>query len=152
MTSGSSVAGWCLLGIVLAASTAEAQRRYQPAYGPTMSPYLQYLNPNPGPINRYYSYIQPQRQMQQTLRDLQTSLQQQQAGLNTLAAQSQFQTPTGSASTYLNYSHYYQGFGPAQGLPAGGAAAPRAAPTRLAPRRSGLSGGRTMGRSFGLRR
>jgi hypothetical protein len=111
-----------LLGVALATPDASAQRRYQPAYGPTITPYLQYLNPNPGPTNAYYSYIQPRRQMQQTLRQIQSSFQQNQAGLNAVNTQlmRRPQMPTGSATTYLNFSHYYGGFNGGAGFSQGG--------------------------------
>jgi hypothetical protein len=86
--------------------------RYEPAFGPTISPYLQYSRPRSGPLNNYYNFVRPRVQLRSTLRT-------QERRLDTLnrdiqrVSQSASQVrgsgaaPTGTHSSYMNFSHFY---------------------------------------------
>ena len=86
--------------------------RYEPAYGPTISPYLQYSRPNVGVLNNYYNFVRPRVQLRSSLR-----MQERQIDRLSREMQQQARTasqirdsgvaPTGISSRYMNFSHYY---------------------------------------------
>jgi len=107
---------WALLAIVavtITASRAEAQIRYQPKAGPTLPSQLNYFRRDVGLLDQYNAFIQPQRQLESQLRQMN---EQQLADYR--SAQRQIEqikeirvsgaAPTGVGAGYLNYSHYYQ--------------------------------------------
>ena len=103
------------------ASTASAQDPYTPyrPATPTISPWLNMFRRDPGPLDNYHTFVQPRIQAQQTLRQQEAAIQRNQAAIGSVNEQltqieAQRETsirPTGSASTFMNYSHYYGGRG-----------------------------------------
>jgi hypothetical protein len=106
------------LGLVLvvggfaSASPALAQPRYYPPNGP-ISPWMNLFQRQPGPLDNYHSYVRPELQLRNTLGLQNTALQQQAAGLRLLGeGQQAGQIPaTGTASVFMNFSHYYPTMG-----------------------------------------
>ena len=109
----------CVLTLLLATpSLAWGQRpsvrpsRYEPAYGPTISPYLQYSRPGIGVVNNYYNFVRPRVQLRSSLR-----MQERQIDRLNREVQQQARTasqirdsgvaPTGINSRYMNFLHYY---------------------------------------------
>ena len=105
-----------LLAIAWHPSDACAQGPYAPnnrTYVPRTSPlpiYLDYFRRDVGVLDPYNTFVVPQRQLNQTLRNQQyriNGLQQEQQsmrnGLNGGLA------PTGTSARFFNYSHYYPG-------------------------------------------
>ena len=84
--------------------------RYQPSR-PTVSPYLNLLRRDVGPIPNYYSLVRPQlnqidlNQRQQVVNQQQAQIQTNARGVAALKESTA--APTGTASTYRNYGHYY---------------------------------------------
>ena len=122
--------------IVVLASTAASDGQqpygpYQPR--PTLSPWLNMFRRDTGPLDNYHTFVQPRFQAQQAFQTQQGAIEQQQFNIDSLGhdvtqleAQRHAQIhPTGTASTYMNYSHYYG----AQGSP-GHAARARQPPAR----------------------
>jgi hypothetical protein len=105
------------LGCILCASqSAWAQRlqRYQPPYGPTLSPYLEYYRRPSGVLNNYHMFVRPRVELRQTLRSQQQQILTLDRELRR-AAVSQVReaevAPTGTGSGFMNYSHYYPSAG-----------------------------------------
>jgi hypothetical protein len=118
-----SLAGLVVAWAVLAAARpAAAQGLYRPAT-PTMSPWFNLYNKNTGPLDNYHQYVRPEFDLQSTLRQNDARLRFQGAGLQALgaeAAQGGQQggvRPTGSASVFMSYSHYYPSGGQQSTLP-----------------------------------
>lgn len=98
---------------LLATAPAYSQQRYRSPYGPTMSPYLEYLRAQPGVIPNYYQFIRPQRELRQTLNQYDRTLTQEQRQIQQLEGEIQRikESPaaaTGTGATFQNYSHYYR--------------------------------------------
>lgn len=114
----------CLFAITLA-SESMAQRMSQrtPNYNrrPTVSPYINLFNNNQGGVNNYFSFVRPMQQQarfndQQAAQNRFLDRQVNQPFTNTTSGGQQFgmlrQGSQGigqpsSASTYFNYSHFY---------------------------------------------
>lgn len=87
---------------------------YRPSM-PTFSPWMNIFNRNTGPYDNYHSFVQPELNLQQDLRNQAYFNQQQNAAMGTMhnqmtrieAERNRPMTPTGTASTFMNYSHYY---------------------------------------------
>jgi hypothetical protein len=94
------------------ASPALAQPRYYPPNGP-ISPWMNLFQRQPGPLDNYHSYVRPELQLRNTLGQQNAALQQQSAGLRLLGESQQAgQIPaTGTASVFMNFSHYYPTMG-----------------------------------------
>ena len=96
-----------------------AQYRAPDLQRPTLSPYLDLLRPDFGPLPNYYQYVRPREQARQTLerqdRALQRqdrSIQQQRLQLRALEAPASQSgrgalAPRRTAATFMFYSHYY---------------------------------------------
>jgi hypothetical protein len=88
---------------------------YQPPAGPTITPYLDYYNLPTSPLlSNYQNYVRPRAELRANLNQLGTAVNRQNERLDLL--QNDFQqltpsgaAPTGTGSTFLNYSHYYGG-------------------------------------------
>jgi hypothetical protein len=108
------------LGVWAAAGPALGQGLYRPAT-PTLSPWFDLYNRNTGPLDNYHQFVRPEINLRSTLKQTDARLHLQGAGLQALGAevaqgtQQQGVRPTGAASVFMNYSHYY----PSQGAPAG---------------------------------
>jgi len=113
------LAGLALLAGLAAPALAQVPgARYQPAR-PTISPYLNLLRPDDAILPDYYTFVRPQLQTeayraQQSIvnRQQQSMLFQQQAEIEQVASGT-FRTraaqvrPTGTASGFMNTSHYF---------------------------------------------
>ena len=110
----------CTLTLLLISSaSAWGQRparpsRYESAYGPTLSPYLQLSRPPNGILNNYHNFVRPRVQLRSTLQrqKQQISRLKRNVSRNTRATsrvRSSGVAPTGAHSSYDNYSHYYPG-------------------------------------------
>jgi hypothetical protein len=100
--------------------------RYQPSR-PTVSPYLNLLRRDAGPVPNYHTLVRPQlqqqainqqqrainQQQQSQIRNQQRDLDRVQSGL--LQMRSPQASPTGTGSAFMNYSHFYS-FSGAPGL------------------------------------
>jgi hypothetical protein len=99
-------------GSCLDASSAFGQTSYRP-YKSTISPWMNLFQRNPGPLDNYHSYVQPQLQLQQTINQQNAELQQQSTRLQSLASKELVQGhdqvhPTGTGGVFMEYSHYFQ--------------------------------------------
>ncbi len=109
------------VGMLLTATyvNAQGQARQYPAPRPTVSPYLNLLRGNAGPVPNYYSLVRPQLQ-QQRINQQQQSInlrQQSLAQANQQGIQSVQQglleirqpqaSPTGTGGGFMNFSHFY---------------------------------------------
>ncbi|MBN2475901.1 MAG: hypothetical protein JXB62_14915 [Pirellulales bacterium] len=80
---------------------------------PSFSPWLNLYRRDSGVLDPYHNFVRPEQQLINTLQRQQASLQRQNVGLQTLGQQlTQFERtgsvrPTGTASVFMNYSHYY---------------------------------------------
>jgi hypothetical protein len=103
------------------ARPASAQVR-APGYGPatpTLSPWLNLYQKQAGPVDNYHMFVQPQIQLQNTLRQQELTNQRQTAGMTSLGQQmTQMEQdrqapvhPTGTGSVYMSYLHYYPALG-----------------------------------------
>jgi hypothetical protein len=103
-------------------STASAQQRYRPAYGPALSPYLHYFRPDTTPLGNHYQFVRPRQMLGRRLSQQDALLRntRQEVG-NLEEAMRRGPTdgllrpsgfgPTGHATSFLNYSRYYPGAG-----------------------------------------
>jgi hypothetical protein len=124
------IAGLCFVfGMMLfAARSSEAQGvpNFQPST-PTLSPWLHLYEKNPGPLDNYHMYVRPRMELRDTLQSQQSNINQQYLGMQSLneevrGLQPQEQVrPTGTASVFMNTTHYYPEMGvgqsPAQNAP-----------------------------------
>ncbi len=118
------IPAFCLYLVASVTSQAFAQQyrspRYQPAT-PTISPYLNLLRQDTGPVPNYYSLVRPQLQ-QQAVNDQQQGFNQRQQQTNLLQQQEITAVnkglvelrpapirATGTAGGFMNRSHYYPG-------------------------------------------
>ncbi len=111
----------CVLTLLsISSSSVWGQRparpsRYQPAYGPTLSPYLQLSRPPIGILNNYHSFVRPRIQLRSTLRTQERQIDRLYREVSRQArAASRVRdsgvTPTGIHSRYDYHSHYYPNF------------------------------------------
>ncbi|MCE5268552.1 MAG: hypothetical protein LLG00_11770 [Planctomycetaceae bacterium] len=116
---------WAALGfgvILSAASMAHAQAQPgDPASRPALSPWFGLYQKNGGPLDNYHMFVRPRFQLNNTLRQQQDAIQSNNAGIRSLdqemtSTQERMGIrPTGSASVFMNYSHYYPGPGQSLG-------------------------------------
>jgi hypothetical protein len=101
-----------VVGLFTSAPSAFAQPRYYPPTGP-ISPWMNIFQRQPGPLDNYHSYVRPELQLRNTLGQQNTALQQQATGIRLLGENHQAgQIPaTGTASGFMNFSHYYPTMG-----------------------------------------
>jgi hypothetical protein len=137
-----------VLGATAASNGQQPYGPYQPR--PTLSPWLNMFRRDTGPLDNYHTFVQPRFQAQQAFQAQQGAIDQQQFNIDSLGhdvtqleAQRHAQIhPTGTASTYMNFSHYYG----AQGG-AGHAARPPAAAHQAAAPRATTHGAAAMPRT-----
>jgi len=107
----------CVASLFACSAQAQGIRpSYRPS-SPTLSPWLQLYNRNTGPLDNYHSYVRPRQEVYRTFRQQESVIQRQGEGLRNLGQQvmSIRQEPirsTGTGSTFMNYSHYYNFRGP----------------------------------------
>lgn len=107
-----------MLGMLLGPSSAAAQppvrRSWSPS--PTLSPWLDLFRADLGVLDPYNSLVRPRLEFQEQLRRQQLDLARQAAGLSAVRQQMIQSSrpmpirPTGAASVFMDYSHYYPGF------------------------------------------
>ena len=111
----SRAATFCVaLAILLSVDVAYGQRRagqYVPAR-PTTSPYLNLLRDDIGIVPNYHALVRPQQRQQQVNQQQQQTIRQQQRQIQDLNRDVlQIRDPniraTGTASSFMNYSHFY---------------------------------------------
>jgi hypothetical protein len=100
--------------------------RYRPPAGATMPRALDYFRQDVGVLDPYNTFVAPRRTLDRNLQSLQN--QERYDAQRTKAELSQIRqstaAPTGTGSTFMNYSHYYSSGGSA-GSRTGAARAPR---------------------------
>jgi hypothetical protein len=116
---------------------------------PPISPWMNLYQKNPGPLDNYHTYVLPQLQLRNTLQQYDSNFQQQGSSIQTLGQdftglqqqqrEGQQVHPTGAASVFMSYSHYYP-VGPNVSTTRGGSRASWTPP----PARAGASAGSRM--------
>lgn len=104
-----------IAGVVLGLPSAALAQMYQPPAGPTITPYLDYFNAPISPLmENYHTYVRPRADLRSSLSRLGTAVNRQSRRLDQLG--NDFQqlslseaAPTGTGSTFMNYSHYFSG-------------------------------------------
>ena len=101
------------LVLLLAAESALAQNRYQPPAGHTLPSQLNYFRRDVGLLDQYNTFVQPQRQLEQRLRQMtQQQLDDYRSAQRQIEQIKQIRptdaAPTGTGAGFLNYSHYYR--------------------------------------------
>jgi len=100
---------------VLGLPSAALAQLYQPPAGPTITPYLDYFNAPISPLmDNYHTYVRPRADLRSSLSRLGTAVNQQNRRLDQLGNDFQQRNlsgaaPTGTGSTFMNYSHYFSG-------------------------------------------
>jgi len=115
----------CVFLLCVGPVHAQRSPRFRPGYQPsrpTLSPWFELYRRDSGPLDTYHEFVRPKIQLRDTLRRHSVGLQRQQAGLQRHEADLQRQgaavgrmmsvmgqaiRPTGTASRFMNYSHYY---------------------------------------------
>ncbi len=93
------------------ASPADAQR-YRSS-SPTLSPWLDLSRTDNGILDSYHDFVRPRQRLRSTLDRHSRGMQQHSANIRALGRQMNVWErgsgvrPTGAASTFMNYSHYY---------------------------------------------
>jgi hypothetical protein len=102
---------FCGLGVVGTREVAAQGRRYSSPSRPTLPSQLNYFRGDTGLLDPYNTFVQPQNQLQNRLRSMETQqqetrseIQKQQSQESAVASKA---APTGTAATYQNLSHYY---------------------------------------------
>ena len=119
---------------------AHAQRGYTP-YRPTLSPWLDLFRRDSGPLDNYHTFVRPEIRLRETLQRQQANIRRQGTALRSLGQEmTRFEReglmrPTGTASVFMNYSHYYQSRGSAGGRRSWSPPPPRASRRSLFGRR-----------------
>lgn len=103
-----AMSGWLMLNLL--SVHAQDIPRYAPRR-PTVSPYLNLLRNDFGPLPNYYSLVRPQLNQQAFDNQISAATKQNSIAvqrLSTLSTESQGRSATGTDSVYSNYSHYYR--------------------------------------------
>jgi hypothetical protein len=93
--------------------SAASGQGYQSPAGPTITPYLDYFSVPVGPwLDNYHTYVRPRAELRSNLNRLGAQAYQQERRLNQLGndfqqMNSSVAAPTGTGSTFMNYSHYF---------------------------------------------
>jgi len=89
----------------------ERPSRYEPAFGPTLSPYLQQNSLSTGVLNNYYNFVRPRVQLRSMFktqsRQIEQLHQEVRRSRTVSQARSKGITPTGISASFMNFSHYY---------------------------------------------
>jgi hypothetical protein len=124
--------------------SAAAQGLYRPQT-PTLSPWFGLYQKNTGPLDSYHYFVRPRMEAYDAYQQQNSAIEQQSAHLNSFGQElTQLQhegpiRPTGSASVYMNYTHYY----PALGTGAAGPSSVTARRAIKSPSGAGSSRGTT---------
>jgi hypothetical protein len=101
-----------VVGALWTCSAFAQTTSYYPSRGP-ISPWMNMWINKPGPLGNYQSYVRPELQLQKTVAQQNGALMQNAQGLQLLGqqmenSQREFQVrPTGTASVFMEFSHYY---------------------------------------------
>ncbi len=106
--SGTAVVSGILLLVLLKDARAQDVPRYRPAK-PTVSPYLNLLRNDNGPLPIYYGLVRPQLNQQAFDNSMANTARSQNIAIQRLTTISGEGStgPTGSASVFNNTSHFY---------------------------------------------
>lgn len=80
---------------------------------PTLSPYFGLYNRNASPVGNYHGFVRPRQEVYRSFQQQNRINQRQSANVRALGQQvlsmrqSETLRPTGTGSTFMNYSHYY---------------------------------------------
>jgi hypothetical protein len=121
MTQGDAAMKWLpailavlTVGIALLTGRSALGQELSPLNRPTLSPWFGLYQRNSGPLDNYHTFVRPEIQLRNTLRNQQANIQQNTAAINALgqdAAQTQEYgrvRPTGTGSTFMTQSSYFQ--------------------------------------------
>jgi hypothetical protein len=109
-------ASWIVLAtsVVLVALTGLAQAQsLDLGQRPTLSPWFGLYQRNSGPLDNYHMIVRPQIAVNDAIQRQQADIQRNTAGINYLGGEMMrpqvqgLMAPTGTASVFMNYSHYY---------------------------------------------
>jgi hypothetical protein len=115
MNTRSSLLVLAIVAVIAGLTSSALAQGYRPPAGPTITPYLDYFNAPVSPLlENYHTYVRPRAELRSNLNQLgATSYQQDyrlnQLGDNLLQTKPSKAAPTGTGSTFMNYSHYYSG-------------------------------------------
>lgn len=115
MNARTSALALLIAAAIAALPSAASGQGYQPPAGPTITPYLDYFNAPTSPLlDNYHNYVRPRADLRSNLSRLGTAVNQQDRRLNQLGndfqqANPSEAAPTGTGSTFMNYSHYFSG-------------------------------------------
>ncbi len=104
-----------ILAVLTTSASSASGQGYRPPAGPTITPYLDYFNAPLSPLlDNYQMYVRPRSELRSNLRGLGTAVTRQNQRLDQLGTDFQQMqpseaAPTGTASTFMNLSHYYSG-------------------------------------------
>lgn len=117
MKSVPVVVAFLVAGVFLYSASPAGAQRYRPS-SPTLSPWLDLSRTDTGILDSYHDFVRPRQRLRSTLDRHSFGLQQHSANFRALGRQMNVWErasgvrPTGAASTFMNYSHYYpRGFG-----------------------------------------
>lgn len=107
-TTAVALTGWLIVNSL--SLYAQDIPRYSPSR-PTVSPYLNLLRSDSGPLPNYYSLVRPQLNQEKFDNQISAATRQNSIAvqrLSALSSNSQGGNATGTDSVYSNYSHYYR--------------------------------------------
>jgi hypothetical protein len=130
------VVGFLASGVLLlSALSASAQvSSYRPPT-PTLSPWLNLYGNTPGPLDSYHSYVLPQLQLRDAMRQQDARIQNLGHEVTRLGESGEV-PPTGTGSVYMSYLHYYPALGTPTSAPFSPSIYPSSPPRRDAGFRS----------------
>jgi hypothetical protein len=101
------------LGLLLLLATPLQAQRYDVGQRPVLSPWFGLYQRNNGPLDNYHTYVRPELELNDTLDRQQAGIERNTTGIKSLGQDvTQMQRPqtvhpTGAASVFMDYSHYY---------------------------------------------
>jgi hypothetical protein len=105
----------CAVALAVQPVSAQSGPRasYQPSV-PTLSTWLNLYQRNSGVVDNYHTFVRPEKQLQDTLRQQNSMIEHQGEGIHGLTGQVKdlqqgrsAAHPTGAASVFMDYGHYY---------------------------------------------
>ena len=116
MNVRASTLAMAIVAATAALPSAASGQGYISPSRPTITPYLDYFSVPVGPWqDNYHTFVRPRAELRSNLNRLGAAVNQQGRRLNQLGNDVQrLETtsqaaPTGTGSTFMNYSHYYSG-------------------------------------------
>jgi hypothetical protein len=105
--------GWVILavGAVLLGTSSAPAQVLLPGNRPALSPWFNLYQRRGGPLDNYHMFVRPQIELSNTLQRQQANIQNNNTGVAALDQEvTQLRgpvRPTGTASVFMYYSHYY---------------------------------------------